>query len=334
MNDRQGLTALSFSIGTWFGVRVRVNIFIVLLFLWIGMRLNWGPIAGVVCAVVFVSILLHEFGHIMAARMTGGSGDEVLLWPFGGLAFVNPAPALSSHLWSHMGGIIVNASLCLLTAVPVYQMGQFPRILNLFDPPALGSFSLGEGAVLATFLVNWGFIWLNLIPVNPLDGGRVLRTLVGHHYGRRRGDEVGIMAGFVVGAIAAMVGLIISQAWLVLMGAFVFIGNLMERFQLMQGEQYDDSFMGYDFSQGYTSLEKDEPAAPRERKPGFVKRWKQKRAALREQREREQALETELKVESLLDKIHQSGMSALSTAEKQFLTKASARYREKNNPAE
>ena len=80
-----------------------------------------------VCAVLWVSVLLHEFGHIYGARLTGGSGNEILLWPLGGLAFVRPAGTLKSQLISTGGGPLVNLALCLITLIPTmdYLKGDF-----------------------------------------------------------------------------------------------------------------------------------------------------------------------------------------------------------------
>jgi len=77
----------SFPCGTWFQTQVRISFFLPLLLILLCFQLKDLPLALVFGGVFFLSILLHEFGHVIAARMTGGSGDEILIWPLGGLAF-------------------------------------------------------------------------------------------------------------------------------------------------------------------------------------------------------------------------------------------------------
>jgi hypothetical protein len=169
-----------------------------------------------------------------------------------------------------------------------------------------------------------------MIPVMPLDGGRMLRTIATTRIGNRRAVELSVMVGFVVGVIAMVLGLFLERAGIVLIGAIVFIANLMERNQLQQADHYDESFMGYDFSQGYTSLEQSETHT--ERSPGFWQRWRERRRAEKERRQTEKDLEAERLLDELLDKVHQHGMHSLSEAEKRQLARVSARYRDKDNP--
>ncbi|MCA9069344.1 MAG: hypothetical protein KDA84_10495, partial [Planctomycetaceae bacterium] len=139
-----------------------------------------------------------------------------------------------------------------------------------------------------------------------------------------------IVVAFVVGVIAMVVGLFAEWAWLVLTGAIVFIVNLIQRHQLQQSDHYDESFMGYDFSQGYTSLEQSE--AQVEKSPGVLQRWKEKRQAEKARRQAEKDQEAERLLDELLEKVHQHGMESLSEAEKRQLARVSARYRDKGNP--
>src|SRR4051812_46365326 len=47
----------------------------------------------------FLIVLLHEFGHALACRSVGGTADRIMLWPLGGVAFVNPPPRPGAMLW-------------------------------------------------------------------------------------------------------------------------------------------------------------------------------------------------------------------------------------------
>ena len=336
MNHQDSVAFWSFPLGTWFGVQVRVSWFFPVLIAYFLIRPDYTLALGAAVSVILVvSVLLHEFGHILGARLTGGSGNEILLWPLGGLAFVRPANTLKSQLLTTGAGPLVNLAICLLTLFPAQQSwkGDFLKeALNPFDPlPALAFHDqFIPDLLVLTFSLNWLMFLVNLIPVMPLDGGHMLRTIATTRIGHRKAVELSVMVGFVVGVLAMVVGLFINKAGVVLIGAIVFIANLLERNQLQQSDHYDESFMGYDFSQGYTSLEQSETRA--ERRPGFLQRWKDRRRAEKERRQAEKDQEVEKVLDQLLDKVHQHGMDSLSESEKRQLARASARYRNKGNP--
>ena len=337
MNHHDSVAFWSFPLGTWFGVQVRVSWFLPILIALFFVK--YSPeyrFAVGVSVVLVVSIVLHEFGHIFAARWTGGSGNEILLWPLGGLAFVRPASTLKSQLLTTGGGPLVDLALCLVTLVPTmnYLKGDFAsQALNPFSALPYCAFEneILRDLIVLTFALNWLLLLINLIPVMPLDGGQMLRTIATTRIGHRKAIELSVTVGFVVGVIAMVVGLFIDDgAWFVLAGAIVFIVSLMERNQLQHADHYDESFMGYDFSQGYTSLEQSE--AKVERQPGFIQRWKDRRRAEKARRQAEKDQEAERLLDELLDKVHQQGMDALSESEKRQLARVSARYRDKGNP--
>src|SRR5213595_2220434 len=60
---------------------------------------------------LFGIVLLHEFGHALACRQTGGIADRIVLWPLGGIAFVNPPRRPGAMLWSIAAGPLVNVIL-------------------------------------------------------------------------------------------------------------------------------------------------------------------------------------------------------------------------------
>src|SRR6266478_1046292 len=60
---------------------------------------------------LFVIVLLHEFGHSLACRQVGGEANQIVLWPFGGVAYVSPPPRPGATLWSIAAGPLVNVVL-------------------------------------------------------------------------------------------------------------------------------------------------------------------------------------------------------------------------------
>jgi hypothetical protein len=84
---------------------------------------------------------------------------------------------------------------------------------------------------------------------------------------------------------------------------------------------------GYDFSAGYTSLEKDDEPPPKPKRPGFITRWWQARKARKAAREAEARAKEEERMDQLLEKIARSGKGSLTDEERRFLERVSARKR-------
>src|SRR5687767_2552967 len=115
----------SFPIGQLFGILIRVHFILPLVMIsMIGREYvrkeaiqgAWID-AAMLMGLMFVSILLHEFGHCFAARYNDGEADEILLWPLGGLAFCRSLPhSPLAHFIVALGGPLVNLIICFITA--------------------------------------------------------------------------------------------------------------------------------------------------------------------------------------------------------------------------
>src|SRR3954462_6644644 len=117
---------------------------------------------------LFAIVLLHEFGHALACRQTGGVADRIVLWPLGGIAFVNPPRRPGAMLWSIAAGPLVNVIL-----LPILSLGL------LIAPLEPGAASLDLALfVRHVWWINLGLLIFNMLPVYPLDGGQILRALL------------------------------------------------------------------------------------------------------------------------------------------------------------
>lgn len=339
MDGHRSPFGFAIPLGTWFRTRVRFHIACPVIAVILCVRLGFD-IGLLVTAVLFVSILIHEFFHVFGARRTGGSADEILIWPGGGLAFPRPANNLYSEIMTTAAGPLANLLLCLVTFPLVYhaapatgfQEGTFnPLVIPSFEMP------LPEYLILLTFTVNWALLLLNLLPVYPLDGGQILLSLLSERYERETARFAAMRIGMVVGLVAAGGGLMFHDPpegpdliWLVFLGMLLLSMNLYHFFMSQLSDQFDDSFLGYDFSQGYTSLEKSEQREA-ERRPGPIQRWKMRRAEQRRLRKEQEQAEAAQRLDALLDKVHREGIDALTDAERRFLNQESSRYRSQDN---
>lgn len=169
--------------------------------------------AALVC-VVFGCVLLHEFGHALAARAFGIRTRDITLYPIGGVARLermSERPA--EELFIAVAGPAVNlAIVCLLLPVVVAAFVVQPVPLD-----DLTLFHLGDGlavlAAKAAFVLaasNAGLMLFNLLPAFPSDGGRVFRALLAMAFDRVRATE--IAAGVGVG-MAGLIGLLFFVTW-------------------------------------------------------------------------------------------------------------------------
>ena len=148
---------------------------------------------------LFGIVLLHEFGHATACRQVGGIANRILLWPLGGVAYVNPPPRPGAVLWSIAAGPLVNIALVPLT-VGLYQLGDLAGWQEVF--PEAHHF------LFATMVMNALLLIFNLLPIYPLDGGQILQALLWFVIGRARSLLVVSVIGLVAG-----VGLVAVSLW-------------------------------------------------------------------------------------------------------------------------
>jgi len=154
---------------------------------------------------LFLIVLLHEFGHALACRSVGGAANRILLWPFGGVAFVNPPQRPGATLWSIVAGPLVNVILIPITYVLAENV-----------PPA--SLDL-QHFLDALFFINILLLVFNLLPIYPLDGGQILHSLLWFIVGQARSLMVAAIIG-LVGAIAVIALAAWSgHVWFLLLGA-------------------------------------------------------------------------------------------------------------------
>jgi Zn-dependent protease len=344
----------SFPIGRLFGIAIRIHIlfpvFALAMYLRVVFDKDSEPGMGldmlVIFVLLFVSVLLHEFGHCYGARLMDGDATEVLLWPLGGLAAVDVPHTPRANFITAAAGPAVNLLLCLAAALTLVAFSFVPS----FDPRAgqlwdtvLYNWSEGveygsryanmahslepwQVLVARFFWLNWFGFLLNVLLIGfPLDGGRMFQCILWPRLGYRRATFAAVVAGFIVMFIVGIFSLVIKDPLPLCLAAFIYVACKQQWFILEHGGE--ESVFGYDFSQGYTSLERDEPPPPRKRRPSFWQRWLQRRAARKLQLEIERREAEERRMDELLEKIQREGKQALTDEENRFLKRVADKYR-------
>lgn len=346
----------SFPIGRVFGVSVRIHILFPLVALGLILRVTtkdflpgtWIDMS-MILGLLFLTVLLHEFGHCFAARQVGGEANDVLLWPLGGLAACEVPHNPRAHFLTAAAGPAVNVLICAVCGMAlslVLQPGYRPTWNPLWSPwriDDVGTIALYHwdgtraltgnmaAVVLARlFYVSWVTFLLNVILIGfPWDAGRMFQSALWPYLGYRQATLYAVYAGFICMLVMIVLGFMFNEVFVFLLAWFTYTSCKQEWLTLEGGGE--ESLFGYDFSQGYTSLEREEatPPRPRRKKVNFLQRWLQRRAARKLQKRQEDAEADARRVDELLEKIQQSGKSALSDEEQRFLKRYADRMKNK-----
>ena len=161
---------------------------------------------------LFAIVLLHEFGHAFACRSVGGRADRIVLWPLGGVAFVQPPARPGALLWSIAAGPLVNLAL-----VPVTLL----LVMGLVDGGQAALWSDFDRYIVMLTAINAVLLVFNLLPIYPLDGGQILHAILWFFIGRARGLEVASGIGVVSAGGGLVLAFVVGDWWLALIALFV-----------------------------------------------------------------------------------------------------------------
>ncbi len=342
----------SLPLGRMFGITVRLHILfpVFVLAVWLRVASEKGASQGldmlVIMGLLFLAVLLHEFGHCFGARLADGEANEVLLWPLGGLARFEVPHTPRAHFTATVTGPLTNLFLCVLAGAVLAFFSYRPSFdptLNQLWETELYNFSgtlygteysghrqalLEPGLVLVArfFWLNWALFLLNVLILGfPLDGGQMLQALLWPRLGYRQSMLTAIFFGFVFMFIIGIYALVKNEVLVLCLAIFIYFACKQQWILLETGAE--DSLFGYDFSQGYTSLERDQPPPARKKRPNFFQRWLQRRRAAKLQREQEREAAEERRMDELLEKIQREGRQALTDEENRFLKRVADKYR-------
>src|ERR1700693_514516 len=149
---------------------------------------------------LFLIVMIHEFGHALACGQVGGTANQMVLWPMGGVAYVDPPPRPGATLWSIVAGPLVNAVLLPLLSL----LGWLSRSLGWAQ-----TMPNAHALLRAVWFINLGLLMFNILPIYPLDGGQILRSLLWFLVGRARS----LMAATIIGLFGAA-GFVVLAVWM------------------------------------------------------------------------------------------------------------------------
>jgi Zn-dependent protease len=228
------------------GIQVRVHATFALILLWaayIGLstRADAGWVRGVsfmvtLTLLLFVCVVLHELGHSLVAQLFGVEVQDITLLPIGGVARIKKMPQRPhEEFLIAAAGPAVNIFLALLLAgVLLIWIGpaQLPQLAA--SPVRLEELLLGSSAqslLLLLLLNNVLLAAFNLIPAFPMDGGRLVRSVLAAFMPFGRATQAASWLGQGIALVMGVVALLTGSIFLGLVAVFVFMGAWGERQQ-------------------------------------------------------------------------------------------------------
>jgi Zn-dependent protease/CBS domain-containing protein len=202
------------------GIQLRIHLTFLLLIAWLAFgyfataRSPEAAASVVFIVLLFVCVVLHEFGHAFAAKAFGINTPDITLLPIGGVARLERMPEEPmQELTIAVAGPAVNV---------VIALGAIAAGGTFAYPP-----TMERGLATALVTMNALLFFFNLLPAFPMDGGRVLRDLLGTRMSFARATHVAALIGQGFAFAFGFIGLLWNP-FLIFIALFVYIGASQE----------------------------------------------------------------------------------------------------------
>lgn len=224
----------SLHLATVSGIPVKIHWSFGLLLIWVAYETSRGGFEpwlvlisiGIVLS-VFFCVILHEFGHALAARKFGVHTFDIIMTPIGGIARLERMPeGRGQEFWVALAGPVVNFVIVGLIwlgflifkgeALPIFSM-------------AFWDFENGASSYFIVIMLANGYLGtFNLLPAFPMDGGRMLRSLLSLRMDRSKATQIASYTGQAIAIGMFGLGLMRNQPTLTLIGVFIFFAARQE----------------------------------------------------------------------------------------------------------
>ncbi len=301
----------------------------VLMLLFAGTGFVWQD-RVISAALLFIIVLMHEFGHCFGARWVGGDAEQIVMHPLGGLAFTQPPSNWKAHLVTTVCGPAVNFALCIISGGLLYALvGQIP-----WKPYFYGPWTSFRGWLDPIWLLywlyqtNWALLLFNLLPIYPLDGGRIVQESLWPKYGYYRSMVLATNTGIIGSVAFGMVAIATGAIGLLILAFLGLYACIQMRNQLR--EMGPHGFSEYDDPFAVEMQRAQQENRVLNRGPSRAKIRAAAKAAQRAASERQQLLDEQAEIDRILAKVSAHGMHSLSRAEQKSLKRATQKQQERD----
>jgi Zn-dependent protease/CBS domain-containing protein len=221
--------------GRIFGVELRIHwtFFLLPLFVWYTEYASHGTANGerdfALVAIMLGCVLAHELGHALIANRSGLRAKFIILLPIGGITQMDDSqPPVDTNLASWKREIRIALAGPLTNLLMAVVAGAI--LLALVPQASLWTWPFVHSSNLLRSLV-WVNLYLagfNLLPAYPMDGGRVLRALFSRHMEPIHATRRAVSIGQAFATLFILVGMLLPNYWLTLVGLFLFIASQIE----------------------------------------------------------------------------------------------------------
>lgn len=203
------------------GIPIRIHSSFFIFLAWIGLteyQSSGAPLQEILfVSTIFACILLHELGHALMARFYKIKTRDITLYPFGGIASISAETQKWPEFFIASAGPLVN----IIIAAILYNIFDMSQVLDRSQ-----SWNFAE----RLYITNIALVIFNLIPAYPMDGGRILRSLLSIFWGQDRATLITTRIAQILSLILGFTALYFNQVMLLIISAFVFINASRERF--------------------------------------------------------------------------------------------------------
>lgn len=217
----------TWKIGRFLGIDVYIHSTFAILLAFVGASqwLQGGGLPGVADGVLFIiavfaCVVLHEYGHALAARSCGVGTKDITLLPIGGVARLERIPSRPlEELWIAVAGPMVNV---------VITGGLFSWLVVSRTLQPMADVGITGGPFLERLLMaNIALVLFNMLPAFPMDGGRVLRALLALRLDYAKATRIAASLGQMIAVFFGLIGFL-GNPMLCVVALFIWIGAEQE----------------------------------------------------------------------------------------------------------
>lgn len=188
----------SFRVGSILGITIRVHFLLLAVFAYLLVTMPTTPKAAIYAVTLFGIVMLHELGHSVVAQSFGIRVVDITLWPLGGMARMAEIPESTK----------IEALVAIAGPAVNFVLAGVAGVAWLWSGSLDASHPLLEEALAAFFGINLLMGVFNLIPAFPMDGGRILRAILGRSGNWLGATETAVRIGRVFAIGMGVIGII------------------------------------------------------------------------------------------------------------------------------